>query len=96
MISEGFVLTVLYGVIAGGSYGLIFYAKKARRDSSTSFDIKKFAKALIIGGIVGGASAVTGTSLTEQSYQSQVLSYGFATVLADQLTKIVWKKASSD
>jgi len=87
---QAILLTILLGAVAGVSYALIFYAK-AVQSGAEPFDLKKFTRALLIGLIVGGISAASGIPLTEATYQTQVLAYGFVTVLVDQIIKLLWR-----
>lgn len=81
---------IVYGVVAGLGYALLFFARAAQA-SSEGFDLKKFVRALLIGGFIGGVTAWFGVPLTELNYQTQIQAYGFVTMIVDQLLKMLWK-----
>lgn len=93
MLSQAMLWTLIYGAGAGAGYAFIFYLK-AVQSGAESFSLEKFVRGLLIGLLVGATSVFAGIPITEQNYDIQVMAYGFATVLIDQLMKLLWRKVS--
>ncbi len=94
MLLQTTIMAIIYGAVAGAGYALIFFAK-AVQAGAESFDIMKFLRALVIGAIIGGITGFTGVPLTEQTYETQVLAYGFVTVIVDKIIKLLWRSRTT-
>lgn len=82
--------TILVAVVGAMVYSLSTYFSQRVGDDPESFDPRKFVRAVIIGLVVGVYAAVRGLELDMASYRNLSEAAG-VTVVADQLTKLVWR-----
>ncbi len=88
------LITVLYGVCGGLGWSVLGLAKEKTKENSEDFDTKKFLKSIILGGIVGGVVASTGTIVsgtTIESFVAESSSYGLITAGVDKILGIVYE-----
>lgn len=86
------VLSVLAGAGSAAIYSLLWYARK-RRKSDEPFNKYKFAGTIVVGAIVGGGFALTGTPITVETISAALTAnIGVISVL-EPVLKIVFNEA---
>lgn len=80
------IQVVLASMAAGGGYSLMFAISKINKGES--FEIKKMARTVVIGGVIGVVAHFSGYPLTQENYQAYVGVNGFVVVIVDNLWAI--------
>ena len=80
------LMAAIYGAGSGFIFATIFWAK-----SGEAFDFYKYMVTLFLGCLVGGAMGVMGTPITEQTFNIQMLAYGFLTATIEAVLKMIFK-----
>lgn len=80
------LMAAIYGAGSGFIFATIFWAK-----SGEPFDFYKYIVTLILGCLVGGAMGVMAMPITEQTFNVQMLAYGFLTATIEALLKMILK-----
>lgn len=93
MITESVILAVLATIIYAGSE---FLKKYLKPDNLETFDYVKFTATLIVGGVVGAVAGFQGTIPTSMSVAEQLALYAGATVVLENVLKIMYRHFRSD
>lgn len=86
------VETAITVIAASIIYALVHYWAKRKRAAPEKFEPKKFARAVIIGVVVGATAWQMGTEVTFSNFESVASAIG-AVGVADQLVKVIWRYA---
>lgn len=88
------IQTLLTVVGSGVLYSLIWYANKSLDPKSpvtwTDIDPYKILAIAVTGAVVGVASIVSGTTLTQISFEAQILTYGALTAVIERFARTGW------
>ena len=86
-------VTIAYAVIAALIYALVWYAKTwATTQPPEPFNAAKLIATLVVGGAVGVYFAITGTPLTGEGVEKQLILYGAVTALVETILKTLFAK----
>lgn len=76
--------------IGAMGYALLTYGAKRSKTDAEPFDARKLTRTLLVGLIVGGYAYARGLELSLSEFSGLAEASG-ATVLAEQLSKILWR-----
>ncbi|MDP2954428.1 MAG: hypothetical protein Q8O76_14085 [Chloroflexota bacterium] len=82
--------TILYAVFAALGYALLFYAKAYQ--GGEQFSQTKFLATLLVGAGIGVLAVVTGSPITKEGAEAQLLTLASVIVLLDNILKLIWRK----
>lgn len=95
--TEAIVLQVLAGVIAGGVYGLLWFARrkygKGQDPEKMEFNPYKLTGTLIVAAIIGGAAGAQGAVVTYENVVNQLVSYAGVIALIEPILKVVYERS---
>lgn len=78
---------------AAGLYSLLWYGRQVVDPTKPSpdFDIIKLLSTVLVGGVIGAVSILSGIQLTQTSLENQLLSYGFLIAVVEQVGKSIYR-----
>lgn len=85
------VFPILYSVGIAVVYSLLVYAKNISSEPE-KFDWTKFLVTVILGAFVGATLSLSGNPITKESVETQVVAYGFLTVLIENVLKTILRR----
>ena len=80
--------TIVAGLGGGLCWAVLGYVKNKTNSAPEDFDIKKFVKSVIVGGVVGGYLAFTGTVVDVSTIEAFLASSALATPITGVAEKI--------
>ena len=87
-------MVLIYGAGAGAIFALLAFLKQMPTEHE-KFDPLKAAPTVILGAVIGGALALAGTPISEETMAVQLAVYGFTTVAIEYFVKFVYRMVTT-
>lgn len=86
------VETVLQAAVSAAVFSILFYSKNKRRKGA-EFNRTKFGATVLVGIGVGVAVVLSGSPLSEASWEAQMVAYGGAVAAVEGALKAIFPNA---
>lgn len=90
------IQSIILSLVSAASYSIIFYIKKKESFDPEDFNKFKFGSTLLVGLSIGGVLVYTGSPITQEAIETQLVAYAGITALVESILKFVYRKFLRD
>lgn len=84
--------SIILALVSAVAYSVVFYVKKNKPDDPEDFEPFNFGATVLVGLGVGVMYVYSGTEITQQGIETQLIIYGGTVMMVESILKAVYRR----